>query len=322
MEFSSQTGLNKLFFKQKGFQMLRGIVPIIPTPFNESEELDLEALRRFIDFAVRSRVAAVCLPAYGSEFYKLTDAERSTVIKVAVEQANRRVPVIAQSNHPCTRSVVEIARRNESLGADVISFALPRQFALQEEELLRFSAAVCRAVSVPVLIQDFNPGGPSVDANFTKRLQEESGNFRYLKLEEPLMGAKVQSIRKASQDRIGIFEGWGGMYLLELIPYGISGTVPGLAMCDLFGLVFDLFCNGSPEKAMHIYHSILPQIVFCLQNMELYHHCEKRLLRARGLLEVTTVRHPSYCLDPHMEAHIDLLNRAILSELDRQGLRT
>jgi dihydrodipicolinate synthase/N-acetylneuraminate lyase len=232
------------------------------------------------------------------------------------------VPVIAQSNHFCTRSVVEIARRNESLGADIISFALPRQFALQEEELLRFSVAVCHAVSVPVLVQDFNPGGPSIGANFAKCLQEEAGTFRYLKLEEPLMGAKVQSIRNATRDQVGIFEGWGGMYLLELIPYGISGAVPGLAMCDLFGRVYDLMRKGSPEQAMHIYRSMLPQIVFCLQNMELYHHCEKRLLRARGLLEVAAVRHPSYCLDAHMEAHIDLLNNAILSELDRQGLRT
>lgn len=302
--------------------MLRGIIPIIPTPFNEGEELDLEALRRLIDFAVTSRVAAVCLPAYGSEFYKLTDDERSAVIRVAVEQANRRVPVIAQSNHPCTRSVVEIARRNESLGADIISFALPRQFVLQEEELLRFSSAVCHAVSVPVLIQDFNPGGPSVDASFAKRLLEEASNFRYLKLEEPLMGAKVQSIRKATREQVDIFEGWGGMYLFELMPYGISGAVPGLAMCDLFRLVFELLCNGSPERAMHIYHSMLPQIVFCLQNMELYHHCEKRLLRARGLLEVTAVRHPRYCLDHHTESHIDFLNDVILSELDRQSLRT
>ena len=302
--------------------MLCGIIPIIPTPFNAKEELDLGALRPLIDFAVASRVAAVCLPAYGTEFYKLTDEERQRVVSVAVEHAAGRVPVIAQSNHPCTRSIVEIARRNESLGANLIAFALPRQFAVQPEELLRLSVTVCRAVSVPVLIQDFNPGGPSVDAEFARRLKEQADNFEYLKLEEPLMGAKVKSIREATRERVGVFEGWGGMYLLELTPYGISGAVPGLAMCDLFVRVFDLLRSGSLDEAMGIYRALLPQVVFCLQNMELYHHCEKRLLRARGLLESTTVRSPRYGLDSHTESHIDFLNRGILSELERLGLRS
>jgi 2-keto-3-deoxy-L-arabinonate dehydratase len=301
--------------------MLRGIIPIIPTPFNAKEQLDLDALRRLIDFAVASRVAAVGLPAYGSEFYKLTDEERRSVVSVAVEQSAGRVPVIAQSNHPSTRSIVEIARRNESLGADLIAFALPRQFAMQPEELLRLSFEVCRAVSVPILIQDFNPGGPSIDADFARRLREESDIFQYLKLEEPLMGLKVKAIREATRDRVGVFEGWGGMYLLEMIPYGIAGAVPGLAMCDLFVRVFDLLSSGSLDEAMSIYRVLLPQVVFCLQNMELYHHCEKRLLRARGLLECTAVRSPSYRLDPHTEVHIDFLNRTILSELERLGLR-
>jgi 2-keto-3-deoxy-L-arabinonate dehydratase len=34
------------------------------------------ALRRLIDFAIASGLKAVCLPAYASEFYKLTDEER------------------------------------------------------------------------------------------------------------------------------------------------------------------------------------------------------------------------------------------------------
>ena len=39
--------------------------------------------------------------------------------------------VLAQSNHPSARIAAEIARRNEELGADVISFAIPRRPALE-----------------------------------------------------------------------------------------------------------------------------------------------------------------------------------------------
>jgi 4-hydroxy-tetrahydrodipicolinate synthase len=149
------------------------------------------------------------------------------------------------------------------------------------------------------------------------RLLEAADNFRYLKLEEPMMGSKVRAIRTAARDQVGVFEGWGGMYLLELMSDGISGAVPGLAMCDLFVRVFDLAAQGKLSGAMTIYRSMLPQIVFCLQNMELYHHCEKRLLRARGLLSSTVVRNPTVHLDAGTEAHIDFLNGVVLAEVRR-----
>ena len=290
---------------------IRGIVPVIPTPFDRDEELDLEALRKLVNFAADSGCPAACLPAFGSEFYKLSEAERSAVIETAVRQAAGRIRIVAQSNHPSSKLAAEIARRNEALGADVISVALPRQFALGEDDLLRYTVRVALAVSVPVLIQDFNPGGPSVGAVFAKRLKEAAPNFCYLKLEEPLMGAKVRQIREATADSVGVLEGWGGMHLLELLPVGICGVMPGLAMCDLFQWLFTKLTAGEVDGTESLFRQMLPQIVYSLQNMELYHHCEKRLLVARGLLQAAVVRDAALRLDASADAYIDLLNRQV-----------
>jgi 4-hydroxy-tetrahydrodipicolinate synthase len=296
-----------------------GIVPVIPTPFAPGGDVEDEALGVLVDFAVSAGAKAVCLPAYGSEFYKLTGEERSHVVEVAVRKAAGRIRIMAQSNHASSHHAAEIARKNEALGAEIISVALPRQFALPEEALLRFSEEVAHAVQVPVLIQDFNPGGPSVGAAFARRLMEAAPNFRYLKLEEPLMGSKVRSIRESTKDSIGVLEGWGGMYIIELVPDGICGAMPGLPMCDLFVKVFEMARAGELDAAMEIHRSMLPQIVYGLQNMELFHHCEKRLLAARGLLKSVDVREPSLTPDEGMSRHIEVLNRLVLSELARQG---
>jgi 4-hydroxy-tetrahydrodipicolinate synthase len=292
---------------------IRGIVPVVPTPFGRDEELDLEALRRLLDFAVESGCPAVCLPAFGSEFYKLSEAERAAVIDTAVSQAAGRLRIVAQSNHPSSKLAAEVARRNQDMGADVISVALPRQFALGEDDLLRYAVRVVRAVSVPVLIQDFNPGGPSVGATFAQRLKEAAPNFCYLKLEEPLMGPKVGQIREATADSVGIIEGWGGMHLLELLPAGIRGAMTGLAMCDLFQWLYGRLTAGKTEGAEDLFRHMLPQIVYSLQNIELFHHCEKRLLVARGLLREAVVRDAGLCLDRISDAYIDLLNRQVLA---------
>lgn len=291
---------------------LCGIIPVVPTPFTAGDEVDLEALAALIEFAAGAGVPAVCLPAYGSEFYKLSDSERRKIVNVAIKESRGRVKVVAQSNHPSTRLAAELARLHQDMGADVISFAIPRQFALGEDDILRYCESVAGAVSVPVLIQDFNPGGPSVGAEMAARLVQAAGNIRYLKLEEPLMGAKVRAIRTATHDQVSVLEGWGGMYLLELMADGIAGAMPGLSMCDLFVRVFSLASTGDMEQAFELYRFMLPQIVFSLQNMELFHHCEKRLLHARGLLASVMVREPQLHLDSELEHYSEVLNREIL----------
>jgi hypothetical protein len=65
---------------------------------------------------------------------------------------------------------------------------------------------------------------------------------------------------------------------------------------------------------------MLPQIVYGLQNMELFHHCEKRLLAARGLLRSTVVRDPTLTPDEGMSRHIEGAIRLVLCELARHGL--
>ena len=267
---------------------ITGAVPVIPTPFREDESVDWDALAACVDFAARVGVSAVCLPAYASEFYKLSESEREQVIDTAVAEAAGRLLVIAQSNHPGAIHAAEIARSNEARGADLISFAMPRTFALPEADLLSYCHTVCSSVSLPVLIQDFNPGGATIGGDFCRRLADSCPNFRYTKLEEPLMATKVAEVREATSDQVGVLEGWGGMYLLELIEPGICGFMPGLAMVDLFQSVWQMARSGALTDAQDLYEKLLPQIVYSLQSMELFLWMEKDLLVRRGVMDASS----------------------------------
>ena len=189
---------------------ISGVVPIVPTPFVPgSEEVDATALRRLVDFAVDAEAAAICLPAYGSEFYKLTEPERLEVVEVAVDQAAGRLPVMAQCNHGSATGPPRWPAAAATWERMSCPFALPRQFPLGDGDLFDYARAVCDAVTVPVLIQDWNPSGSSVGADFCAELAEACPNFRYIKLEEPRMGPKVRAIIEATDGRVEVFEGWG-----------------------------------------------------------------------------------------------------------------
>lgn len=297
---------------------LRGVVPIIPTPFHAGgEEVNRGALAGLVNFAVDAGAAAICLPAYASEFYKLTEAERLLVVQEAIHAAAGRVPVIAQSNHPSAKAAADLARRHVDLGADMISFAIPRLFALGLEDLLAYCATICNAVAVPILIQDFNPNGATVGAEFCRRLVDACPNFAYIKLEEPLMGDKVAAIRSATQDAVGVLEGWGGLYMLELASQGICGIMPGLGIADVLVHIWNQAQAGQMDAAMDVFEQIMPQLMFSLQNMELFHHVEKRLLVRRGVLTDATVRQATFMPNAQLLAYGDFLNARAVRTAER-----
>jgi len=300
--------------------LIDGIVAVVPTPFTSEEAVDWAAIGGLIDFACACGACAVCLPAYGSEFYKLSEAERLRLVSEAVEVARGRIPVVAQVNHPSALRAVEAARACEDVGAAAISTAVPRLFPLGEADLMRYFSRLLEAIGLPLLVQDFNPGGPTVRAEFVGELHRRYPHFRYVKLEEPRMAAKVARIREETSDGVGVLTGWGGMYLLELAETGIAGAMPGLALTDLLDRVFRLARTGRKAEAAEIFEGVLPQIVFSLQNLELYHHAEKSLLRARGVLVETHVREARLELDPGERAHLEFLNSRILALLERLGL--
>jgi 2-keto-3-deoxy-L-arabinonate dehydratase len=299
--------------KIKNKKQLFGVVPIIPTPFTEKEEIDEDALRRLIDFAIKGGVGAACLPAYASEFYKLTDEEKLQLVKIAVDHSAGRIQIIAQSNHPSLKVAVRLAQTNVEAGADIISLAVPRIFNLPENSLKEYLSGFMKSIpETPVLIQDFNPGGSSISVGLIKELMDENPNFKYLKLEESLCAPKFEAIIKTTERKVGLLEGWGGLYMLELIPVGIIGVMPGLAVSDILQKVFVLRKNGEDEKAFDLFEKVMPQIFFSLQNMELFHYIEKELLMARGVLNNSVARKARYKPDASTMTYIKILNERIV----------
>ena len=297
-----------------------GIVPIIPTPFDKQEQVDWAAFRGLLDFARGTGPQAVCLPAYASEFYKLTEAERREAVTVAIAHLDGNLPVLAQVSYASTSQSIDSARRAQSDGASAICCTAPRIFSLCEADLFRHFDRVLAAIDIPCIVQDFNPGGSTVSPYFVAKLHRAHAHFRYVKLEEALLAPKVEAILQETSGEVGVIAGWGGMFMLELIPSGICGVMPGLGISDILASVFRSARKGNRDHAYELFQGVLPQIVYSLQNMELYHHAEKLLLQARGALSEGTVREATRSLREDEANHIRFLNAKILALLDHAGL--
>jgi 2-keto-3-deoxy-L-arabinonate dehydratase len=176
---------------------------------------------------------ALCLPAYASEFYKLSEDERSHAIAEAVRQSSGRIPVIGQVNTCSAKQAKDTALEAQHSGADAVSVSVPRLFSSAECDIFRYFDHILSAIDIPMVIQDFNPGGPTLSVEFIANLHKAHPRFSYIKLEEPLMASKVEAILQKTSGEVGVLAGWGGMYMLELIPAGICGIMPSLVICHL-----------------------------------------------------------------------------------------
>lgn len=305
--------------KQKKIK-LHGVVPVIPIPFRANETIDVPSLKRVVDFVAQKNMAGMCLPAYGSEFYKLSEAERIQVVEVAIDANKKRIPVMAQANHPSAKHAADLAKRYQRMGADIISFAIPRQFATSDADILRYCGKICDAVSIPVLIQDFNPGGGTIDADFIEALHRRHRNFLFAKLEEPLIVDKLTRIREQVGNKVSILEGWGGYYMLEAIPNGICGIMPGVPYCELLDIIYKAREAGDNDRAYDLFASVAPIMNFTLQNFELFLQVEKRMLVKRGIFKMAHMRDLTLTPSaPNLE-YVDLLINQLQRIYKREGI--
>lgn len=286
-----------------------GVVPVLPTPFDSDEAIDVGSLRRVVEFVAEQRVAAMCLPAYGSEFYKLSDTEREHVVGVAIEANRGRIPVIAQANHHAAAVAASQAVRYAQMGADAISIALPRQFSGTDDDLLDFVSRVAEAVDLPILVQDFNPAGATIDVAFIREANRRHPHVRLFKLEEPMSLDKLVRIRDAVGESVSILSGWGGLFMLEAlsVPRGIRGVMPGVALCDIFQRIYEDYRAGHREVAYRTFAILSPWIGFSLQHFELFLHMEKMVLIRRRLIDYDRRRSATRQFSPQMQAYLDFM---------------
>lgn len=295
---------------------LTGVLPVLPTPFTPDDEVDYTSIPRLVDFAKRCGVRTVVTPAFGSEFYKLDGGERQPVIETAVTAAHlQSLRVVVQCNHTTPRLAARLAAEAKSLGASAVSTALPRAFAASENQLLDYARRVCDATDLPVIVQDWNPGGRTADAGFFITLHQHCANFRLAKLEEPGISDTVGRIIRETSGRVGVLSGWGGSYAVQLHSAGICGLMPGLSLADVFVHLWSKLDAGDVQSALNDFSQIAPYLQFSLQTFEQFHHAEKHVLWKRGALENPFVRPVTVELDADSRRYLETLTHGLLEFL-------
>ena len=140
--------------------MITGSIVAIVTPMHEDGSLDLARYRALIDWHIASGTAAIVAVGTTGESPTVDVEEHATLIRVAVEHAAGRVPVIAGAGGNATTEAIELTRHAAKVGAAATLQVVPYYNKPGQEGMYRHFRAVAEAVDLPVIL--YNVPGRSV----------------------------------------------------------------------------------------------------------------------------------------------------------------
>ena len=156
--------------------MIKGSLVAIVSPMLEDGSLDLDSYRRLIDWHVGEGTAAIVAVGTTGESPTVDFDEHCALIRVAIEQAAGRVPVIAGTGGNSTREAIELTRYAREVGAHSTLQVVPYYNRPTQEGMYRHFRAVAEAVDLPVILYNV-PGRTAADLSTetTLRLAQVPG---------------------------------------------------------------------------------------------------------------------------------------------------
>ena len=157
--------------------MLRGSITALITPMLDGN-VDEKAFASFVDWQIAEGTHGLVPVGTTGESPTVSHEEHRRVVEIAIEVADKRVPVIAGAGSNSTAEAVELAKFAEQAGADAVLSIVPYYNKPNQEGMFQHFSAVAKSVGIPVILYSV-PGRTVVDLTIDTiaRLHEAHANI-------------------------------------------------------------------------------------------------------------------------------------------------
>ena len=142
--------------------MFKGSLPALVTPFTPDGELDLDTLKKLVDWHVDQGSHGLVPVGTTGESPTLTHDEHRLVIEEVVRAVDGRIPVIAGAGSNSTREGIGLIRHAAEVGADAALVVTPYYNKPTQAGLIAHYTALAEASDLPIIIYNI-PGRSVVD---------------------------------------------------------------------------------------------------------------------------------------------------------------
>ena len=273
---------------------LSGVLPVISTPFTETLELDRNGLDRELDWLLLNGADGVVV-AMVSELPRLTPVERQELGEAVIDRIAGGAHTVLSVGAESTDQAVRYTRHAVRSGASAVMANPPLTVSVGTDQLRGyFRSIVDAAEHMPVVIQDASGYiGTPIGLDLLAQLFDEYGPERVMfKPEAQPLGPRLSKLLEITGGEAKVFEGSGGVALLESFRRGIVGTMPGADLIWAISALWRALSDGDFARAYDVTAALVP-LLSSLSSLDSYVAVEKYLLVKQGVIDSEYRRQPT-----------------------------
>lgn len=274
-----------------GDQQLAGVLAVFQTPFDDQYRVDYPALEKLFDWLFANGADGVVF-AMVSEILRLSSQERDEVASRACRLSRGRGACVISVGAESASTACRHARHAEDAGADAVMATPPLLHPAGDDELLRYFTVIATSVSIPLIVQDASGYmGHSLSIALQARLHAELGGRVMFKPEAPPIGLRLTRLLEATGGQASVFEGTGGLHLIDSFRRGVVGTMPAGDVVWALAALWRALRGGDFPRAYRI-AGPLALLVSLQTSLDSFVAIEKHLLVRQGVLPSDRMRGP------------------------------
>jgi 4-hydroxy-tetrahydrodipicolinate synthase len=158
LEISNSIAVSKTPMKQS----IKGSIVAIVTPMLDNGGVDLDSLKKLVEWHIQSGTAAIVVAGTTGEAPVLNADEYQQIIRQAVAQSNARIPIIAGNGTSSTWKTIELTKMATSLGADACLCVTPYYNRPEQVGLIGHYQAVAESENIAQILYNV-PARTGVD---------------------------------------------------------------------------------------------------------------------------------------------------------------
>ena len=239
--------------------MFKGAITAIVTPFKEDESLDLDALKRLVEFQIRNKIDGIVPCGTTGESPTLNYEEHEEVIETVIGAVNGRVPVIAGTGSNCTKEAIEMTIKAADAGADASLQVCPYYNKPTPEGLFRHFSAIARAVDIPIIIYNIKGRtGINMETATLARLAREHSNIVAVKEASGDIN-QMQDVLNTLPKEFDVLSGDDNMTfpLMKLGGKGVISVASNIIPNEIHNLA-EYALKGDFAKAEELHNRLMP----------------------------------------------------------------
>jgi 4-hydroxy-tetrahydrodipicolinate synthase len=237
--------------------MFTGALSAIVTPFTDGA-VDEVALRDLIEWQIGAGVLGIVPCGSTGESATLSHAEHEQVIRIAIEQTRKRVPVVAGTGSNSTAEAIRLTAAAREMGADAALLISPYYNKPTQEGIYKHYKMIAQSVDLPLIIYNI-PGrtGSNIMPETMARLCEVR-NIVGVKEASGSMD-QVSDIRRLCGDRLTVLSG-DDSATLPLMALGASGVISVITniMPREMAEMASAALEGNYARARELHYRMLP----------------------------------------------------------------